>query len=45
MKLIKKWMVVPWQENKEMIPQDKIKEIYASKTIDEGYKQSLINKI
>ena len=45
MKLIKKWMVVPWQENKEMTPQDKIKEIYASKTIDEGNKQRLINKI
>jgi hypothetical protein len=44
MKLIQKWMVVPWQENKEMTPQEKIKEIYASKTIDEGNKQRLINK-
>jgi hypothetical protein len=45
MKLIQKWMVVPWQEYKEMTPKEKIKEIYASKTIDEGNKQRLINKI
>jgi hypothetical protein len=32
MKLIQKWMVVPWKENKEMTPSEKIKEIYASKT-------------
>jgi len=45
MKLIQKWMVVPWKENKEMTPSEKIKEIYASKTIDESNKQRLINKI